>query len=59
MIRKAIPEGVVNPGGHVEGYLYFQKIPKDTQNLIFIARLNDARTHAEFGTIRIPFAKQT
>jgi hypothetical protein len=57
MLRKAIPEGVVQNGGFISGFIYFQK-PKDenkNSQLEFVARLIDAQTGQQFGTIRIPF----
>ena len=57
MIRNAIPEGVLNPGGEVDGYLYFQRVPSMTPSLEFNATLVDAKTHQQFGHIRIPFER--
>lgn len=59
MLRHAIPEGVINPGGHVAGYLYFQKLPKSASNVQFTMRLEGARSHRQFGTIQIPFEKKS
>lgn len=58
MLRKAIPEGVLNSGGSVEGYLYFQRVPKAAQEVHLEATLMDASTHQQFGTIRIPFERE-
>jgi hypothetical protein len=58
MLRKAIPEGVLNPGGSVNGYLYFQRVPKDAPAVQLEATLVDANTHQGFGTIRIPFERE-
>lgn len=33
MRRRAVPEGVLSPGGHVEGFLYFEEIPRSADNL--------------------------
>jgi hypothetical protein len=61
MLRKAIPEGVVETGGHVSGFLYFQKVKagKNPEPLTFKAKLVDARAEQSFGEINIPLvAKQ-
>ncbi len=55
MVRKALPEGVLDAGGTVEGYLYFEKIPADIDEVQFRAQLVDARTDEVFGNIDIPF----
>ncbi len=46
MLRKAIPEGVIAPGGHVAGFLYFAKVAPDTPEANFTAKLVDAHRNA-------------
>lgn len=58
MLEKAVPEGVLNPGGQVKGYLYFQKIPENVKNLVFVAELWNANTHQQIATVHIPFEKK-
>jgi hypothetical protein len=58
MLRKAIPEGVLNPGGSVAGYLFFQRVPESTPSVQLQASLMDARSHRKFGTIRMPFERK-
>jgi hypothetical protein len=58
MLRKAIPEGVLNAGGKVSGYLYFQLIPPDTTSLDLQATLVDANTHQQFGMLDVPFVRK-
>jgi hypothetical protein len=42
MLRGALPEGVLEPGGSVSGFLYFPDIPKDAQGVFtFEAKLPD------------------
>lgn len=55
MIERAMPEGVVQPGGSVSGFLYFEKFPRGTGQIMLKADLIDARTELTFGTIEIPF----
>jgi hypothetical protein len=54
MVRKALPEGVVEPGGRVSGFLYLEDV-RDVEGVSFVARLVDARSDQLFGTVRIPF----
>jgi hypothetical protein len=58
MLGKAIPEGVINPGGNVKGYLYFQKVPQDAESLVFRGTLIDATTHQRFATMTVPFERE-
>jgi hypothetical protein len=58
MLRKAIPEGVIENNGFVSGFLYFQKPDVGREQLEFTAKLVDARTGQQFGTIQIPFIVQ-
>lgn len=55
MIRQALPEEVVEPGGRISGFLYFEKVPRNADTVTLAAMLVDADTDAEFGTVRIPF----
>jgi hypothetical protein len=55
MMRAAMPEGVVQNGGRVAGFLYLQRLKKDVPRVTFVARLVDARNGQEFGRIDIPF----
>jgi hypothetical protein len=58
MIRKAIPEAVLNAGGSVQGYLYFRLLPKDTQAVTLTADLKDAGTQKTWARISVPFVHQ-
>jgi len=55
MISKALPEGVLEDGGKVQGFVYFQKLPKDATGATLIYDLVDADTGQTFGTLHIPF----
>lgn len=55
MLRKGIPEGVIAPGGYVEGFLFFTKVNPDLKNVEFIAKLQNADTGKQFGTVKIAF----
>lgn len=55
MVSKAVPEGVLENGGSIQGFLYFQKIPKGVSGAILSYDLVDANTGKRFGTVHIPF----
>lgn len=55
MVQKALPEGVLDPGGVVTGYLYFQNVDRDAGLVEFRGELVDARSGRQFGLIEIPF----
>lgn len=54
VLRQALPEGVLQPGGHAQGFLYFREVPRGTA-VEFLAAFVDAGTGQTFGTIAIPF----
>ncbi|RJP75253.1 MAG: hypothetical protein C4524_12000 [Candidatus Zixiibacteriota bacterium] len=55
MIRQALPDGVIEPGGSVSGFLYFEAIEPETEALSLRADLVDAVSGERFGTVSIPF----
>lgn len=55
MLDRALPEGVIQPGGHVTGFIYFQNLPKGTNPVDLQADLVDAKTQQSFGRLDIPF----
>jgi hypothetical protein len=55
MRQQAIPEGILQPGGHLEGQLYFEKVDVGVPRVVFRADLVNAQTGRQFGEIRIPF----
>ncbi|MEZ4599598.1 MAG: hypothetical protein R2940_07400 [Syntrophotaleaceae bacterium] len=55
MIQRALPEGVLNSGGRIDGYLYFEDDSDDVGSVTFRADLVNARKGTSFGEIRIPF----
>lgn len=54
MIQKALPEGVLAPGGRVSGFIYFEEV-EGARRVDFVAHLVNAGTGKEFGELRIPF----
>ncbi|ADJ29395.1 hypothetical protein [Nitrosococcus watsonii] len=58
MFKRALPEGVLEAGGHIEGYLYFERVSDDLSRVTFRADLSSAQSNQFFGEIRIPFRVQ-
>lgn len=59
MIRMALPEGVLDPGGRISGFLYFEDVEDlNIPQVEFTAALVDAESGDRFGTIAIPFVVQ-
>ena len=54
MLSQAIPEGVVQSGGSLSGYFYFQTVNPNVKQVTFQADLQDVN-HNIFGTVSIPF----
>lgn len=58
MLSKAIPEGVLQPGGNLMGFLYFQAIPLGTRELKFhfdVVNAEKVDSEEENGQLEIPF----
>ena len=55
MIREALPQGTLSPGGTTTGFLFFQSVGDRESQVTLRARLVDARTGEQFGTLDIPF----
>lgn len=57
MLERAIPEGVIDPGGMVRGYLYFERVEgiDEGTRLDFRADLVDAASGEVFASLDIPF----
>jgi len=59
MLEQALPEGALDPGGSLEGYLYFQKVPQRMGSVTLRYDLVDPDTNERFGEIRIPFTVES
>jgi hypothetical protein len=55
MLELALPEGVLEPRGRVNGFLYFQKLAPRASGASFRVDLVDAKTGRSFGSVRVPF----
>jgi hypothetical protein len=58
MIRLSLPEGVLDPGAQVDGYLYFERLNEAVREPRFVFDLVDARSGLTFGTIQVPFVRR-
>ena len=55
MRQNALPEGVLSPGGEVEGWVYFEKVPASELRVTLRADFQDSRTGRTLTEVRIPF----
>jgi len=55
MREKAIPAGVLQPGGRVSGFLYFPKLPRETTTVTFKQSLVDSSTQKTIAEVEVPF----
>jgi hypothetical protein len=58
MINEALPEGVLQPGGHVSGFLYFRRLKQSDGRVIFAHEAVDAGSHERIAILRIPLVLQ-
>lgn len=56
MLRRALPEGVLRPGGRVQGFVYFPGVGDDIERVSLRADLMNANTGAMVTTLAIPFS---
>lgn len=55
MLANGLPEGVVQPGTTIDGFLYFQDVPASVSGVTFLFELVDANSQQVFGRVQIPF----
>lgn len=55
LLADVVPEGVIRPGGLVEGTLWFQDADEPIRELVFTFDLIDAATGEQFGDMSVPF----
>ncbi len=55
MRAQAIPEGVLNPGGRLSGFLYFQKVDKKAGPVSLSFDLVNADNGTALGKVELPF----
>ncbi len=55
MIERALPEGVLEPGGMVSGFVYFNDVGDREKQVLFRAEVVGAREGKQVATVAIPF----
>jgi hypothetical protein len=55
MVKRALPEGRLENGGTIAGFLYFQGVADRERQVILQAQLMDANTGEGLGELSIPF----
>jgi hypothetical protein len=55
MVQRALPEGVLSPGGKAMGFIYFETLDRDAGMVTLTMNLIDARSGESIGTASIPF----
>ena len=58
MLSLALPEGVVEPDGEVEGFLYFEPVNPEEERVTFRFDLIDADSEKSFAEVRVDFLVQ-
>ena len=56
VLRQALPEGVLRPGGQLSGFIFFEPIPNGIDGVVLGIGLVDAATSRRFGVAMFPFA---
>lgn len=54
MLERVIPEGVLEPGGYVDGVLFFEHVPEDARGLMLRAELRSPETDQVLARFEIP-----
>ena len=54
MIAEALPEGVLEPGGHVDGFVYFQGVMRREDRVRFDLKLIDGNSNEQLGEAVVP-----
>lgn len=54
MVARALPEGVLQPGGKASGFLYFERVDEDLGLVHFRGRLVNAGDGSQLGVVEIP-----
>ncbi|MEL6184755.1 MAG: hypothetical protein AAFU79_09040 [Myxococcota bacterium] len=55
LLAYGLPPGILEPGGEVEGWVFFRRVDADLPRLTLRAELVDADTKKVLGAARIPF----
>jgi hypothetical protein len=55
MVGAALPEGVLNPGGYISGWLYFEKVDDDESRVQLRASMRNIEEEP-IARLTVPFA---
>jgi hypothetical protein len=56
VLALAMPEGILPPGSHVNGFLYFRRATAGSPRHLDLGwELHDAQSNAEIGQLHVPF----
>jgi hypothetical protein len=55
MVQRALPESVISPRGHAEGFVYRETFRRGAKTLTLDVDIVDATSGAVLGTAQIPF----
>jgi hypothetical protein len=55
MVQRALPEGVLAPGGRASGFIYFEALHRDARVVTLAIDVVNPATRAAVGVVRIPF----
>jgi hypothetical protein len=55
MVQRALPEGVLAPGGRAAGFIYFQRLDRDVGTVTLNVEVVDANEGSTLGVVRFPF----
>lgn len=55
MLERALPEGVIDPGGRLAGWLYFERVDDDETWVVFEARPGDIETGKSITSLEVTF----
>jgi hypothetical protein len=58
MVQLALPARTVEPGARATGFLYFDRVKRKAKRVDFTARLLNATTGEQIGTVTIPFVTE-
>jgi hypothetical protein len=58
MVQLALPARTVEPGARATGFLYFDRVKRKAKRVDFTARLVNATTGEQIGTLTIPFVTE-
>lgn len=55
MLNRSLPEGVLQPGGEVAGFVYFPALPQGEDRVVFHAELEEPKAGRDVAVVSIPF----